>query len=82
MISILILEGNVALPFCFTLCSASMKIWQTVMAMREESKQVQDAVYEAIMKGWVQGAVNPLLEIPYLVSSFFPSVIQSIIRTN
>lgn len=47
-----------------------MKIWQTIMTMRDESKQVQDAVYEAITKGWVQNAVNPLLDITYLVSFY------------
>jgi hypothetical protein len=46
-----------------------MKIWQTVMTMRDESKQVQDAVHEAITKGWVPIAVNPLLDISYLVSA-------------
>lgn len=44
-----------------------MKIWQTIMIMRDESKQVQDAVYEAITKGWVPTAINPLLDITYLV---------------
>lgn len=40
------------------------------MTMRDESKQVQDAVYEAITKGWVPIAVNPLLDITYLVCIF------------
>lgn len=41
------------------------------MIMRDESKQVQDAVYEAITKGWVPTAINPLLDLAYLVNILF-----------
>eukprot|EP00602_Paraphysomonas_sp_CaronLab_P010362 CAMPEP_0185023544 /NCGR_PEP_ID=MMETSP1103-20130426/6202_1 /TAXON_ID=36769 /ORGANISM="Paraphysomonas bandaiensis, Strain Caron Lab Isolate" /LENGTH=1103 /DNA_ID=CAMNT_0027556179 /DNA_START=252 /DNA_END=3563 /DNA_ORIENTATION=- len=44
---------------------AYMKIWQTIMAMRDESRQVHDAVFEAITKGWTPTAIKPLCEISY-----------------
>lgn len=56
-----------------------MKIWQTIMIMRDESKQVQDAVYEAITKGWVPTAINPLLDLAYLVLKIFIYLSISII---
>ncbi|CAE7400211.1 unnamed protein product, partial [Symbiodinium microadriaticum] len=43
-----------------------MKIWQTLMAMRDESRQVHDAVYEAIMKGWVPATVSAFCDVPYV----------------
>lgn len=71
MIFMLILEGELRMILNLTslspVCSSCMKIWQTIMTMRDESKQVQEAVYEAITKGWVPIAVNPLLDVAYLV---------------
>lgn len=45
-----------------------MKIWQTLMGMKGESKMVVDAMYEVIMKGWNPSAsVRPLNAATFLV---------------
>lgn len=49
--------------------TATMKVWQTVMAMRGESKQVTDALYDVIMGGWRPTPVTPLNPATFQVPS-------------
>jgi hypothetical protein len=52
---------------CSDFGSASIKVWQVVMTMKGESRDVQEAVYSNIMHGgWNPPPVKPLITINYL----------------